>query len=383
MRYLLPVIFAVGLAACSSIKDTAEPPTPLQSIDRERALETVWKRDTGAGVEEFLVALAPAMDALRLYVVDHEGRVVALDKEKGKRQWKIDVDEAISAGVGIDDTALYLGTREGEIVALNKSDGSELWRRDLASEIMATPVSNLGTVVVKTIDGAIHGLNSTTGDELWTNRRSVPSLTLRGASEPVINGGAVYTGMDNGRFMALSLLEGRAMWETPLASPRGRNEIDRMVDVDAKPMLDEGLIFVPAFQGRAVALGQANGRILWARDISAYHGFQPSLLGRLALVDEHSQVWSLDRRSGATLWKQEKLRARRLTASVLLGDVLISADFEGYVHLLNPADGRLVGRHQYDDVGYQATPLVDGDIAYLIDREGTMRALRLEPSDSE
>ncbi|MGM0563915.1 MAG: outer membrane protein assembly factor BamB [Pseudomonadota bacterium] len=377
MRMTLALLAALLLTACSNIKDTTEPPTPLGNVDREIEVEALWHRNTGAGTGEFMVDLSPALDDSAVYVADHRGRVMAVDRENGKRRWRIDLDEAISAGVGVDDQYLYVGSREGDVIALSKADGSEVWRETLGSEIVVRPVASLGMLVVKTIDGAIRGLNTSTGDVSWTNRRSVPSLTLRGSSAPVVRGGIIYHGLDNGRLMAVSLMEGRALWETPLASPRGRNELERMVDVDARVLIDQGALFAVAYQGRAAAIGQGDGRVIWARELSAFHGFVSAGTGRLGLVDEHSQVWGIDQRSGATLWKQDKLRARKLAPPAVLNETIVVGDFEGYLHLLDPSDGRLVGRAQYDDKGFSAAPMVAGDTAYVLDRGGRLSALRL------
>lgn len=374
----LIVVSVFLLSACSSLKDTAEPPTELKKIQQEVKFKKLWQANTGKGSGDFLLGLQPFVDSAFIYVSDYRGVVTAYDKLTGKKQWRQKLGVEISAAVGAVDGSLYLGGREGELIALNKTDGNILWQSQLSGEVLAAPNADLGMVVVQTSDGAIHGLASTTGEVAWTNRRTVPTLSLRGTSAPVVDNGLVVTGMANGRLLALSILDGRVVWEAPMGVPQGRTELQRMTDVDATPIVDDGLIYAAAYQGRTAAVARETGRILWARDISAYTGMDLDDEGSLFLGDENSQLWGLDKRNGATLWVQDKLRARHVTAPKNLHDYIVVGDFEGYVHVLSTTDGRLVGRKRYDNEGYITPPVVDGETVYMLDREGELTAFQLQ-----
>ncbi|MCK7578538.1 MAG: PQQ-binding-like beta-propeller repeat protein [Chromatiales bacterium] len=80
---------------------------------------------------------------------------------------------------------------------------------------------------------------------------------------------------------------------------------------------------------------------------------------------------------GAGRWKQDQLRYRRLTAPALLGERLLVGDFEGYLHLLDKRDGRLVGRMRLTKAGITARPLVSGNRIYVYADDGTLAALTL------
>jgi len=366
------------LAACSSLKDTAEPPTELNKIQQEVRLEKLWQANTGKGSGKFLLGLNPLIDSTSVYVSDHRGVVTAYDKLTGKKQWRQKLGVDISAAVGAAGGSLYLGGREGELIALNKTDGRILWQSQLSGEVLAAPNAGLGMVVVQTSDGALHGLASASGEIVWSNRRTVPTLSLRGTSTPVVDKGLVVAGMANGRVLALSVLDGRVVWEAPMGVPQGRTELQRMTDVDVQPIVDGGLIYAAAYQGRVAAVARETGRILWARDISAYTGMDLDDEGSLFLNDEDSQLWGLDKRNGATLWVQDKLRARHVTAPVNINDYIVVGDFEGYVHILSTTDGRLVGRQRYDNEGYITPAIVDGETVYILDREGELTAFQLQ-----
>ena len=95
-------------------------------------------------------------------------------------------------------------------------------------------------------------------------------------------------------------------------------------------------------------------------------------------IRDSSQLWGLDKSNGATLWVQDKLRARHLTAPVNLQDYIVVGDFEGYIHILSTVDGRLLGRKRYAKDGYITPAIVDGDTLYMLDREGELTAFQLQ-----
>ena len=365
------------LSACSGLRDTAEPPAELLPFDPEVKIKKIWSVDTGRGSGDFLLSLTPFIDGNTIYTSDTKGRLLALDKDSGKIVWKRTLKRMVSAALGGDRTALYVGTADGQLVSVDKESGEANWSTHLSSEILARPVTALGVIVVQTTDGAISGIASSSGVILWTRRRTVPPLSLRGTGKPVIFNELVLTGMDTGQLLALSLFEGQIIWETPLSAVRGRNEIERIADADIQPLVDEGLVFGASYQGGLAALSLENGRVLWSTDLSTYHGVSMDRFGALYLSDASSHIWSIYKRNGTTLWKQNKLRGRRLVKPIARGDYLVSADFEGYVHVLSTSDGRIVGRFRLSGEGYIESPMERDGVFYVLDKTGQLSAFTL------
>ena len=82
-----------------------------------------------------------------------------------------------------------------------------------------------------------------------------------------------------------------------------------------------------------MAVNLESGRLLWARDISTYSALAADA-GNVYVSDVRSNVYALDLQSGSTVWKQDKLALRRLSAPTVTGNAVAVADFEGYVHWL-------------------------------------------------
>jgi outer membrane protein assembly factor BamB len=173
--------------------------------------------------------------------------------------------------------------------------------------------------------------------------RTEPPLSLRGTSRPVMLGEHVLSGFASGKIVALDLRDGRLLWELPVATPRGRNEIERLVDVDAPVLVVRDALYAASYQGKIVAVDLRSGRINWSRDASVFNAMTADDRN-LYLADDKSIVMAVDQGSGAIVWRQDKLRGRGVSAPTIVDGFVAVGDFEGYVHWLSPEDGRFVAR---------------------------------------
>jgi outer membrane protein assembly factor BamB len=354
-------------------KDNTEPPSPLVEFQSKLNVIELWSASVGGGTAEQYLKLVPALSKQRLYVAGSGGQVEALDATNGARLWSTDVDEHITGGPGIGENAVLVGTGEGGVIALDSETGRRLWRATVSSEVLSPPLKSEGIVIVRTNDGKVFGLDGAKGTQLWIYDRTVPSLTLRGTSSPVIVRGVVIAGFDAGRLAALDLRTGRLLWEVSVATARGRSELERMVDIDSDPLVVDDVIYVTTFQGQLAAVQLDGGRILWSRDISSYAGFTADE-SYIYLTDDNSNVWTFDRYSGATLWKQELLHARAATGPASIGNFAVVGDLEGYLHWMHKADGSFVARTRLSSRRIIVQPLVAGKVLYAYATDGHLAA---------
>jgi outer membrane protein assembly factor BamB len=368
------------LAGCSWFgdKDNAEPPAELAAFGEQVKLERIWSRDTGSGTDEQFVQLVPFLAGERVFVADRSGAVRAYTLDKGRQLWDSKTRVAISAGPGVGDGLVVVGSSDADLIALDAETGEPRWRTSVSSEVLSVPLIYRGIVVVQTVDGNLAGLDAASGERLWIQGRTVPVLTLRGTSTALVEGGAVIAGFANGKLTALDIRSGAPLWEAVVAVPSGRSELQRMVDVDANPVVRDGVLYVVSFQGQMAAVGLQNGRLLWNRDMSAYAGIAVDS-AQVYVSDENSEVWALDRDSGASLWKQGALRRRALTGPTVAGGYVVVGDYAGYVHLLSRLDGSIAGREKVDSKGILASPVVLGDRLLVLGAGGKLVLYRLEP----
>jgi outer membrane protein assembly factor BamB len=351
-------------------------PTPLQPLKSTVATKVMWSEDIGAASHDPYSTLVPALGGGRVFVSDAKGRVTAVDAKTGKRVWQHELKKHVTGGVGVGEGLVLVGTSEGEVVALDENTGEPRWTSSAPSEVLAPPQVAGGIVVVRSVDGKLTGLSTADGVRRWIYERGVPSLTLRGSAPPAIYRGAVFAGFASGKVTANALDSGRVLWEASVGVPRGRNEIERLVDVDAQPLINGGVLYAAAYQSKVVALDLESGGLLWTRDVSTYSDLAVDA-HNLYLSDDKDQVVALDRRTGATVWQQDQLLYRRLTGPAVVGGYVVVVDFEGILHVMASEDGKLVGRHRVAGKSGVTEPVTDGHALYLLERDGTLSAVKV------
>jgi outer membrane protein assembly factor BamB len=383
MRLLITLPLLSMLTACAWISDylggdeNITPPTELTEIKDEINVQRLWHVNIGSGSGKYLLHLVPALTESMVFAADYKGKLHAIRIADGERIWQIDTDLTISAGPGVGEEMVLVGGQNGVVAAYSTQDGKLLWRTEVSSEVLSVPVIAAGVVVVRTIDGRVRALNAITGKRLWIYNRKEPVLTLRGNSSPVIDGNVVHVGFDNGKLVALTLDRGQLLWESAIAVPRGRSELERMVDIDGELMLKDGIAYVTAYQGRVAALTLDAGSLLWTRELSSYAGLGIDRRN-VYVTDDSSQVLALDRNTGASLWRQEKLMWRTLKAPAVVDDYVVVADFEGYLHWLSSEDGHFVARVRGDGEGWVSAPGVVGNTLIAQGSGGGLYAFRVQ-----
>jgi len=356
-------------------KDNTEPPAELKKIEATAKIEKLWSADVGSGTDKQYLKLVPAFWNDRLFTADRDGRLTAIEAVKGKKLWSIDTKTEILGGPGVNDGIAAVGTRDGEVLAYNAADGQLLWRSQVSSEILSAPAVGQDAVVVRTIDGKLFCLEQKDGSRRWVYDRTVPILTLRGTSQPVLAADMAIAGFDSGKLVAVDLGTGRMLWETAVAVASGRSELERMVDIDSTPAVTGSTVYVASFHGRVAAISLESGNTRWAREISSHAGL--TVDDRYVyLTDDKSHVWALDRFTGVSMWTQEELHARAVTAPAAHGDYIVVGDYDGYLHWLRREDGRIAGRVRIDSTAILTPGITIDGVLYAYSAAGKISALR-------
>ncbi len=374
---LLCVLLAVaGCGSTSWFSDDDEDltaPVELPDIEESVKIRKAWSVGIGDGQGDGLYKLQPAVLGDAIYAASADGRVRAMEREKGKTLWKADLDRNLSGGIGVTEGALFLGSSEGEVLRLDASTGDLLWSTRLRGEILAAPQSNGRVVVAQTYDGKLQGLDFDSGELLWTYDSNVPVLTLRGTSTPILDDGLVYAGFANGRVLAFESETGDIVWEVRVAISQGRSEIERIVDVDGSMLLSGSELYAASYQGRIVGVEVNAGRKFWQEDISSVSGVGIGF-GNIYVVDDSGSVFAFQRNGQGTRWIQDALGYRQLSRPTPVSSWVAVADLEGYVHLMSQLDGEFVGRVKVDGDGARADMISEGNRLYVYGNSGKLAA---------
>jgi outer membrane protein assembly factor BamB len=362
------------LSACSTFfdKDNTPPPSPLVNFTSEAKVQSLRSTSTGSGVGDNYLKLIPTLSGNALYTASKNGTVSATSTS-GRALWQVNVKHPISSGATANDDTVFVGTQDGYVIALSKTDGRQLWSIVALSEVLAPIAASSDVAVVKTVDGSITGYSTSSGNKLWHYQQTEPALTLHGSSAPRIQGGYIYAGFSNGNLAKFSLHDGNMHWQQTVSMPEGSFAIQRMVDIDADPVLRGDRIYAATYQGHIAVLDTASGREYWNHDISSYSGLATDG-ERVYITDATGHLWAFDAKTGAVDWRQQQLGHRILTGPAVVGNYIVVADAEGYLHWLSKQDGHFVARVHVSSAGMIATPVVDGNTVYVYTQDGRLAA---------
>lgn len=373
---LLVLLAAAGLllGGCATVSDAIDSINPftssapkmvaLKPIVATAEVRTQWSASAGkAGDYTF----APAVLGNAVFIAGRDG---ALSKiEDGKTIWKINAGQPLSAGVGAGGQLVVVATPKGDVLAFSAEDGKPRWQAKVSSEVLAAPTVGSEGVAVKSGDNRVFLFDAGDGGRKWVYQRSTPSLSIRSAGAPIFADRFVFVGFPGGKLVALSLQNGAPVWEGAVALPKGATELDRVADIVASPVIEGSQICAVAFQGRVACFDMSQGgAMIWSRDISSAAGLV--LDGRyLFVTDEKGAVHALDRLSGSSLWKQDKLVSRRLSGPAVRRGLVAVADAEGIIHFLSREDGSFAARLKTDGTPVRAPVQLLGS-SFLVQTAG-------------
>ena len=381
MKKLSLLLCVLLLSGCSWFggddDDAAIEPAELVDFQEEVSVVRQWSVNVGSGAKNYLISLRPTASSDKVFAADYEGQITALDVGTGNVLWQAQLDVPVTGGVGYGAGLVMVGTVEGEVFTLDANDGSVLWNSQVSSEVLSSPKSNGEIVVVHSIDNKIAVLDAKTGEEIWQHDGDAPILSVRGTSESIVTNNMVLSGFDSGKLIAFSPDNGSIIWETRLALPTGRTELERMVDIDGEPLLVGDVIYSVTYQGRVGAVSRGTGRSLWSQDSSSHHA--PAYGdGQIYVTGAEDSVQAFQAGNGQSVWSNDQLFLRRLTGPVKLSGTIATADAEGYLHLLDPSDGRFVGREKIDGSGVSTPMLSVGEFLIIQSNNGKISAYKIQ-----
>lgn len=373
---LLVLLLSGLLLACGTATDNSEPPAPLTKIEDGVRLVHNWKLETEAASNSASYRLRPLLVGNRIYSIDTRGTIISVDATQGTQQWRYETRLSAIAGLGGSSEWLIVTSRDGDIATYRHTgDGLEAaWQIRIDSEIRTIPILDGEQVFIRSVDGKLRSFALADGLQQWVVSRRVPVLSLTGNSEPLVDGQTVYAGFDDGKLVAFDRGNGEVKWEATISISSGRTEVERLVDLDGRFVLRNGIIYASTFQGRLAAVQAVSGDLLWSRQFSSFH---PIAIDddALYLSDDNSHLWAIDRRTGSAFWKQDVLNARKITGPSVIGDGVVVADLDGFLHWFNRSDGRLVGRIRIGANRSYVQPVVDRDAVLTLDKYGQLTSV--------
>ena len=360
--------------------DDEDPRAPAELLDvvSETTIDRNWRINVGNGQGDNYKKLTPVVDGGFVFAASDDGEIIAVNTINGDLMWQTEVENSITGGVGAGDGIVMIGTEAAELIVFNQSNGEEVWRASVSSEILSQPKTNGDIVVAQTVDGKLIALNREDGMQRWTYETTLPALTLRGTSSPILTTeGTVVAGFSNGILVSVAAEDGVYVWEERVAVPDGQYDIERVIDVDGELLVDGSRILAASYQGNLMAFDIASGQIVWGMEASSYHGMDQGF-GNIYYSDDKSHLIALRNNSSDVVWQNEELQYRDLTAPKTISNYVAIADYEGYLHLVSQIDGRIVGRTRIDNDGIRSNLIDDDGKLIVYGNSGSLVSLTIE-----
>jgi outer membrane protein assembly factor BamB len=339
------VLSLVTLAGCSNtdFKPEVHKPSKLPTLTSPAVgLAQVWKESIGG--QEKLDPLRPQLDVLNGNVYAASTSRVYAWSATGKQLWQVKTKQGITAGVTAADGVVVYSTGKGTVTALDAVDGKLRWTRTTGASILAPALVSGNRVVTLSNDGSVTATDTTTGQAVWTYSISQPPISVRGSSAPVLfDGNTVIIASASGRAYGLDLATGVPKWERRVAVNDGSSEMARLIDIDGDPLVSSRQVYTVSYQGQLTSMNIDAQQINWAVEASSLH--TPTTgLGNIYVATVDGKLLAVDEQSGKIAWTQDSLAYRGLSNPVVLGRYLIVGDAQGYLHIIEQTEGKIVGR---------------------------------------
>lgn len=377
---LLILALCVLVQGCNKIddymlgQDNTPKPADLIPIDSKVKVNKVWSAPVGKPHKNLgYLKLKPVLQGGTIYTADASGLVQAVHKSDGSVKWSNLLKTSLVSGPAVAEGVIAVGTNTSSLILLSQADGKELWRKSLSGELLSPPTISHHKVIAKTIDGKVYAFEVADGKPVWMVEHGSPSLVLKASSSPVVVGDLVLIGFSDGKLEGLDLQTGRVVWQRSIAYATGASDVERLVDIDADPIVKNRIAYLASYQGYIGGLSLDNGEFIWRKPASVYKNI---ILHENALfvTDSNDVLWSLNSATGHVNWKQPSLKARALTEPTLIGSNLVVGDKTGYLHFIDTQTGELIARSQLSN-GISVAPLVAGRNLYVLTSNGLLNYL--------
>ena len=301
-----------------------------------------------------------------------DGVVVALDARSGADLWRIALGVPLSAGVGSDGKWTAVVSRSNILAAMEA--GRQLWRKPLQTQTFTAPLVAGNRIFVLSADRSVSAYDAATGRRLWIQSRPGEPLVLRQSGVLLAVGDTLVVGL-SGRLVGFNPDNGSVRWEAPLASARGTNDVERLVELVGRVSRVGDSVCARSFQAAVGCVNTARGTVAWtqlAAGTEGIHGDGELIFG----TESNGALLAWRRADGTRAWTSDRLKFRKLTAPLVLGRSVVVGDETGLVHLLSRDDGSPLNRLTTDASGIAAAPVVAADTLVAVTRNGGIYGFR-------
>jgi outer membrane protein assembly factor BamB len=383
-----------------------------QSVEHVAAganFEIAWRKGFGQkSTAQFHITAPPVAAAGKIFVMDGESKVAAVDAASGSVIWRKDLRPAASGkrtmfgfggakgdrtgfggGLAYADGKLYVSSGFRFVAQLDAATGNEIWRQATATPVHSAPNLSDGRLFVISTDNELLTFNAATGTPGWTYQALIEPARILAATSPAVSGDTVVAGFASGELVALRAGNGNDLWSEALSRASRTNALSEIRDIAGRPVIYKGDVFAVSHSGVFAATDLRTGQSRWSLPVTAITS--PWAAGDVVfVVDKAGQVICASRDSGQIYWirdlnnteslskRQKKKRAKQpllWSSPILASGRLITVSSEGEAVALNPKTGETVKTLKIGSSVLLA-PIAMGSDLYLVTDEAQVVAIR-------
>lgn len=351
MNAAILALMTTAVVGCNrGIKPVVNDPVKLVQIAQPiSVLQPVFNVDVGnkKASKKDPLSLQVGFDNGQIVTASRGGDLLGFDST-GQRLWSVNVGDEITGGVAVDafsQTAIVT-TRNGQVLAFDSTTGAKRWQQQLSGSVLTPALITNNRVILSANDGFLHGLVLQSGQSVWQFATQVPAISIRGTAAPtLLDDKTALLATADGRLHAITTDSGLPQWSRRIGVGTGSSEVERMSDVDGKPIVDGDQLFAISYSGQLLGIDLTSKQVMYINELASLKSLAVNNQQVIA-TSLDGKVVAYDRNSGEMLWESNELAYRKLTNPVMIGNYIAIGDLDGVVHLFNPATGAIVSRVQ-------------------------------------
>ncbi|WP_421728820.1 PQQ-binding-like beta-propeller repeat protein [Brevundimonas sp.] len=373
-----------------------------------------WRRDIGAGSAKTRQVMAPVVaDGGKVFVMDGESKVTAVDATTGAIVWQADVRReevergrsilgfgiggsrdgggGFGGGVAVGGGKVFVASGYRNVTALDAATGAVLWTYETVSPIHGAPTVSGSRVYVVDIDNELIAFNTTTGQPDWSYRGiSEPARIMR-ASSPAVSGDTVIAPFSSGEVVAVRATNGQALWNEVLSRTSRTSALSEIRDIAGRPVVSRGFVYAVGHSGVMQAMDIRSGQAKWSLPIAGVNA--PLPVGDVVyVVSKSGELTVVNRETGGVYWTRDLNEGRIRqegglfgffdhtvrpvwSGPILASNRLVLVNSDGEAVAFDPKTGALQATVRLGAPAYIAPAAYNG-VLYVLTDKGELVSIR-------
>ncbi len=357
-----------------------------------------WRRSVGSGSARDRQVMSPVVaDNGRVFVMDGESTVSALDARTGAVAWKVNVKPegrergGFGGGVAVGGGKVFVASGYRTMTALDQATGAVLWQSRVDSPLHGAPTVSGSRVYVIDVDNLLIAFNVNTGQQDWAFRGIVEPARILRASSPAVTGDTVIAPFSSGEVTAVRAATGQPVWQEVLSRTSRSSALSEIRDIAGRPVISRGVVYAISHSGVLTAMDVRSGNAKWELPIAGVNA--PLPVGDVVyVVSKDGELTVVNRETGQVYWTRDLNEGRvrqegglfglfdrtvrpEWSGPILASNRLVLVNSDGEAVAYNPKTGEQTASIRLGGAAYIAPAAYDG-MLYVLTDNGDLVSIR-------